>query len=374
MRLRHLAVLAVLLAQAAPPPLPARTGGHDFSELQTELERQCAAGEFSGVLLVRARGRDIFEHHCGQADIINDIANTRDTRFRIFSTSKLLTALAIMRLVELDSIDLDTPVRTYIPELPPEWSRATVAQLLNHTSGIPDHTNRLLEHFRRDHPTAMRATLAALTDEEKRLLAPSGQNFAYNNFGFELLAHAAERVEGKAFAEVVRELVFLPAGMTNASIEPPNILVGHAFPVTEPGLALGYNGAPGELTQAIAYAFVQLGAGAVRATADDFARLDEALSAGRVIRPESWERMIRDPVAPADPRLAGRGFGLGVIVAEQDGVRMHGHTGGVNGFISDFERFPDQDAMMILLSNRGFTRTAGIRGMIAETLGAAGTR
>ena len=143
----------------------------------------------------------------------------------------------------------------------------------------------------------------------------------------------------------------------------------------EAGLALGYNGQPAQLEQAINYAFVQLGAGAVRATVDDFARLDEALKAGRIVRPETWEKMVANPVSPppGDRQPAGRAFGLGVLVTHVDGVELNGHTGGTNGFISDFERFPAYDAMMIVLTNRGFTRTAWLREGVARALARGAT-
>ena len=138
--------------------------------------------------------------------------------------------------------------------------------------------------------------------------------------------------------------------------------------MTEPGLALGYNGEPGRLEQAISYAFVQLGAGAVRASVDDFAQLDEALAAGRIVSSETWAQMRANPVTPpqGSRQPAGRTFGLGVFVIEIEGVELDGHTGGTNGYISDFERFPDFDAMMIVLTNRGFTRTAWLREGVAH--------
>ncbi|WP_206185461.1 serine hydrolase [Sphingosinicella sp. CPCC 101087] len=361
--------MSTLLVGAAPVPAP------DFTALSTELERQCQSGEFSGVVLIRRRDQDLFEHECGEADILNNIANTRATRFKIYSTSKLLTALTVMRMVEQGQMQLDRSIASYVPDVPEEWSSVTLRQLLNHTSGTSDLTEQLLANFRRDHPTALRATLASITETQRQLNSVPGQTFAYNNFGFELLADAVAQASGRPFGEVVNELVFRPAGMTTANIERPNIVAGHPHMVTEAGLALGYNGEPGKLEQAINYAFVQLGAGAVRATVDDFARLDEALAAGRIVRPETWAMMLANPVKPpqGDRQPAGRTFGLGVFVTEVEGVKLIGHTGGTNGFISDFQRFPQHDAMMIVLVNRGFARTAWLREGVARALARTAT-
>lgn len=364
-RLAGLVLMGMLPSSTLSAPVSAPA--YDFAAIETQLEKECAAGTFSGVVLVRAQGRDVFEHVCGEADIVNGIANSRETRFKIYSTSKFITGLTIMKLVEMGTMELDAPVATYIPDAPPEWQAVTIRHLLNHTSGIPDLTGQLVTHFRSDHPSAMRATLAALKPEEKALKTEPGATFSYNNFGFELLADAAARAAGKPFAELVDTLVFKPAGMKTASIEAPNMELGHPVAVSEEGLALGYNGEPGKLQQANNWAFIQLGAGAVRATVDDFAALDEALKAGRILSKPSLAEMTKELV-PGVGRDAGRAFGLGVFVQEADGVRMEGHTGGTNGYISDFERYRDDDAMLIALTNRGFAKTKWLREGVAKVL------
>jgi hypothetical protein len=75
-------------------------------------------------------------------------------------------------------------------------------------------------------------------------------------------------------------------------------------------------------------------------------------------------------VAPPDGK-AGAAFGLGVAIQSPRGTAMIGHTGGTNGYITDFQRFPDEDAMMIVLSNRGTTRTAWMYDHVAAALIAA---
>ncbi len=299
------------------------------------------------------------------ADMVNGIANSRDTRFKIYSTSKFITSLAVMRLVEQGQLSLDQPVSTYVRDLPSEWSKVTIRHLLNHSSGIPDLTEKLGERFTFDHPTAMRKLFAELSSEDRTLKSAPGTTFTYNNFGFELLAEVAANSSGMTFADVVMQQIFVPAGMTHASIESPNIIMGHPQSVNEPGLAFGYNGAPGKLEQATNYAFIQLGAGAVRATVDDFIALDAAIAAGKIISHRSLDEMTR---IPADRQESGLKFGLGVFVNEAAGIKMHGHTGGTNGYISDFERYPADDAMLIALTNRGFVKTRWIREAVAKML------
>lgn len=365
--LASLLLLSSVAASAAERP--------DFRPLEAQLVTACEAGEFSGVLAVARRGEMLFQHVCGQADPVNGVANTPETRFKIFSTSKYLTAIAILRLCENGEMDLDAPIRRYLADAPSSWAGVTVRNLLNHTSGLPDLTEAMLARFSVDHPTAMKAVLNDLPEEETRLLEAPGENFRYNNFGFELLAHAAAATRGEPFDRLLDELVLKPAGMTTASVEAPNLVAGHPVAVQEEGLAIGYNGAPGALSQAENWAFIQLGAGAVRASLADMLALDRALDEGRLLKPESLAEMRAAPVVSRDGKavVGPRGYGLGVVISSAAGQAMIGHSGGTNGYIADFEQLPDQDAVLVILTNRGFTRLQALREQVGRAFTAVAT-
>ncbi|MBD3831781.1 MAG: beta-lactamase family protein [Brevundimonas sp.] len=363
--LASLLLLSPLAAFAAERP--------DFAPLEAQLVTACEAGEFSGVLAVARRGEMLFQHVCGQADPVNGVANTTETRFKIFSTSKYLTAIAILRLCENGEMDLDAPIGRYLADAPASWAGVTVRNLL--TSGLPDLTEAMLARFSVDHPTAMKAVLNDLPEDETRPLEAPGENFRYNNFGFELLAHAAAATRGETFDRLLDELVLKPAGMTTASVEAPNLVAGHPVAVQEEGLAIGYNGAPGALTQAENWAFIQLGAGAVRASLADMLALDRALDEGRLLKPDSLAEMRAAPVVSRDGKavVGPRGYGLGVVVSSAAGQAMVGHSGGTNGYIADFEQLPDQDAVLVILTNRGFTRLQPLREQVGRAFTAVAT-
>lgn len=122
-------------------------------------------------------------------------------------------------------------------------------------------------------------------------------------------------------------------------------------------------------TRAIVAAALKAGAAGPRYDTSAIA-LDAALSAGAILSPAPIDEMTRT-LLPDERPDTGRRWGLGVIVREQDGVTMHGHTGGTNGYISDFERFPDDAAMMIVLTNRGFVKTRWLADGMATMLKAA---
>jgi CubicO group peptidase (beta-lactamase class C family) len=212
MRMDVLSALAALgLAACASTPATAPPAvGIDVSAITERLDRECAEGTFSGVVAVDVADERVLTHVCGVADVETGAPVAIDARFRIFSTSKMLTALAVMRMAELEAIDLNAPIAAYLEDVPPSWSAVSVRHLLQHTSGLPDQTNALLEAWRGDHGEAIAAVLAESGD-----VAPAttpGAAWRYNNFGYELLAEAVERQRGQPFAQALQELVFTPAG------------------------------------------------------------------------------------------------------------------------------------------------------------------
>lgn len=370
-----LALLCVLLgacatARALVPAQPAR---YDFSAVDARLAGECASGHFAGIAVVRVDDREVYSRTCGTADVDAGTPITRDSRFKIYSMSKLLTALAIMRLVELDRMGLDAPVARYVPDLPATWGAVTIRQLLQHTSGLPDLTQALLEAYTTDHPSAMRVVLA---DTAKAAVPPAftpGEKWRYNNFGYELLADAGARAAGVPFEQVLQEQVFDRAGMRDAVVDRIAYTEGKRHSAADPRLVRGYNGKPGELKQALSYSFVQLGAGSAFATIDDLLALDRAIAGGRVVSADTWRAMTgtRIQTMPDDPT---RGWGLGMALRELNGMRMQSHSGGTNGYISNFVRYPESNAVLVVLSNRGFARPQWMAEAVATVLEEAGSR
>lgn len=131
------------------------------------------------------------------------------------------------------------------------------------------------------------------------------------------------------------------------------MVAGHPVAVQEESLAIGYNGAPGALAQAENCAFVQLGAGAMRASLADMLALDRALEEGRLLRPESRAEMRAAPIVSREGRavVGARGYGLGLVVSSAGGQTL----------VADFEQLPDHDAVLVILTNRGFTRLQPLR-------------
>jgi D-alanyl-D-alanine carboxypeptidase len=345
---------------AIAPPLAA---------MKQRLSADCAAGSFSGVVAVERRGKRLFLHACGWAD--GDRRRTLDpsARFRLFSISKTFTAAAILRLAERGRMNLDTPLSAYVKQVPAAWAGVTIRHLLQHQSGIADHTGKLLEAYRsgghRSHAEAMRQVLTSLRGAEAALPTAPGQAWRYSNFGYELLAHAAATVEGRPFHEVMREKVFEPAAMPSSALELPHPDTEELRTLSLPDLATGFNGTAAEpkpVTQI--YSFVQQGAGAVVAGYKDLFAFTRALRKGRLLRPETLARNERESI-PVNDSVR---YGFGWMIRKAGNCTYWQHSGGTNGYTSELAYVPDADLTIVVLSNLGFAEVAGYRRGLVEAL------
>ena len=367
---------AMVAACAAPneafAPLPAQPAGPKLvideaalAALGEQIEAQCEAGTFSGGLHVRVGSDLIFAKACSpDAD-----ASPDSDLYKIFSTSKTLTGVATLSLAQDGLLSLDAPITDYLKTAPKIWSAVTVGQLLNHSSGIPDHTGALLgrwtEHDAQSYDEAMTGLLEALAETETALASPPGAEWKYSNFGYELLALIASEVAGMPFDDVLANRVFAPAGMTTAEVAQPLIDSGEvtgSAPVA--ALITGYNGEPGSLEEATSYSFVQWGAGAVLASLADMDAFAAAMDAGELVDPAFFDaqlvkaKKVNDNVA----------YGPGVMLRMSGDCRVLQHSGGTNGYISDLSRLPDLDASVVVMSNYGFAQTRELSKAAIEAL------
>ena len=150
-------------------------------------------------------------------------AFTETTISNVGSVSKLVTAAAVMRLVEMKLIDLDAPVTTYIPEFKPlgmdtTGEQITVRMLLNHESGLESDAFRdffLGYEAPEDFPYSYRRAIDAVN--QSGVVRKPYEMFSYCNLGYSLLGIMVERAQGVSFQEAVKKLVFDPLEMNDSS-------------------------------------------------------------------------------------------------------------------------------------------------------------
>ena len=154
----------------------------------------------------------------GVTSLENPLDVTPDTLFQIGSITKTFTGTAAMRLVERGELDLDAPVRTYLPELKLSdedvAARVTTRHLLTHTGGwIGDHFDDLGSGD--DALARICASMSSLPQ-----LTPLGEVWSYNNAGFYLAGRVIEVLSGKPYEEAMQELVLEPLGLEQTFFSP----------------------------------------------------------------------------------------------------------------------------------------------------------
>lgn len=176
----------------------------------------------------------------GVTSVEHPLPVTEDTLFQIGSITKTYTATALMRLVEMGRLEVDAPVRAYVPALrlsdESVAAQVTVRHLLTHTGGwVGDYFNDF--GLGEDALSRMVASLALLPQ-----LTPLGAVWSYNNTGFYLAGRIVEAITGKSFETALKELVFDPLGLTMSFFFPHDVLthrfaVGHEIVDRQPKVA-----------------------------------------------------------------------------------------------------------------------------------------
>ena len=250
--------------------------------------------------------------------------------FRLGSVSKQFTAVAIMLLNERGAVDLDAPVKTYLPDAPATWDRVTVRQLLSHTAGIPDFT-------RFDDYEALKTRRATLSDLVARFSGrpldfEPGSRFAYSNSGYILLTAVVERAGGMTYADFVSTNLFVPLGMTATGYDAAATILprrASGYVVTDDGVA----NAP----------FVDMsipqGAGGLYSTTRDMLKWEEGLFGGQVLRSQSLT-LLTTPVR--------NDYAFGLIASQEGEHRIVRHNGAIEGFNSWMGHADDGTTVVVL--------------------------
>ncbi|WP_340375601.1 serine hydrolase domain-containing protein [Streptomyces sp. SS7] len=329
---------AVVLALATAGPLAA---GPAFAAPVTRpastLDEQALAAAITGLpdadataALVRVGGTDgTWRGSSGVHDLESGTAADPDGRFRAGSTTKVVTAAAVLRLAAEGRIDLDRPIQRYLPGLLGRQFRpVTVRQLLNHTSGIPagDGLGETFEElYAHRFDTLTPQQVAASAGAKQPEFCP-GRKQHYLNINYTFLGLLIEKVTGRSYASEATRLVLAPAGMRDTYFPgaDPRILGPHN---------LGYQAverADGttefldvtEWNQADRFA-----AGDMISTTADLERLLVVLFKGRIVPEPQLREMF---TVPAD--IPGAAYSAGLTRFELGGRVYWFKSGGRYGY------------------------------------------
>lgn len=162
---------------------------------------------------VAVDGKLVWAEGFGFADIEQCVPATPNTKFRIGSVSKPLTAAGAALLAEKKQIDLDAPIQRYVRGFPGKGYVITTRQLLGHLGGIPRDVAAENDKAN-EHPYHSVAESLKWFEDEP-LVAPPGTRFFYSTYGYVLASAAIEGASGQDFLSFMHDKVFVPLGMVD---------------------------------------------------------------------------------------------------------------------------------------------------------------
>jgi CubicO group peptidase (beta-lactamase class C family) len=330
--------------------------GDLFKQLCDQVDQAMQRFPVPGVALGVIDGDNQYTATFGVTSIDNPLPITDDTLFQIGSTTKTVTGTLAMRLVEQGKLDLDAPVRTYLPDLrlmdEDVASRVTMRHLLTHTGGwIGDYFDDFGTGDDALHKIV--SNLHTLTQ-----LTPLGEVWHYNNAGFYLAGHVIENILGRPYELAAKELVLDPLGMHMSfffahEVITYRVAIGHNNPDEEgkwatkiarpwalPRTSSPVGGIISTVKDQLRYARFHMGDG----TAED---------GTRILSPESMKLMQTPQVEAAD----GNRFGIPWFLREIDGTTIVRHGGATNGQMSAFIMAPSRRFAITILNNADLGRS-----------------
>ena len=305
----------------------------------------------SGSILIARRDEILLAKGYGLANREHGIPNTPETKFRLGSMTKQFTAMGILVLAYQGKLNLDDPLSKYLPDFP-NAEKIQLHQLLSHTSGVPSYNG--VEGYGENYikPWSIDEVIDWFKDEP--LQFEPGEDWSYSNSGYVLAAKVIEVVSGQDYDDFLRQEIFEKLEMEDTGQD--------VFTTVLPHRATGYGNAEREIYNA-PYRDMPFtsGAGSLYSTVLDLYKWDRALYTDTLVSTELLDRMMT-PVRNE--------YAYGWFVREEFGHKLVEHGGAINGFLSQSQRFVDDDLVVISLFNyeSTFWRTVN-KGLAAMALG-----
>lgn len=254
-----------------------------------------------------------------------------NTIFSIGSVSKAYTAVAVMRLVQDGKIDLDSPIKKYMKNIPQAWGDITIRQYLTHTSGIPDVKGE------KDKGSFDETLKQA--GKQPMSFTPPGKKQQYNNFNFAILGKLIEAVSGMTYLNYMTARIFKPLQMNRTGViaDAKNVALGH----------LNKKGEWKEMETHFAPGDYGIPSGGLQTTLTDFIRFSQALSSNSILNNKTTNAMW----TPYSKKLSNTP-GWHSRTAGNELVIHKGGGGTGIGSVCDFAVVPSRKLFVLVMANK----------------------
>ena len=224
-------------------------------------------------------------------------------------------------------------MKKHLPDAPAAWDKITIFHVLTHTAGIPSFTG--FPDYAKFQTLA--ATPAELVSRfrDKPLEFEPGEKWNYSNSGYVLLTLLIEKVSGNSYEQFVRENIFTPLGMKDSGYDSNSAVI----PRRASGYTLGKNGLE---NAGFVHMSVPQGAGALYSTTEDLLKWEQGLFGGKVLQAASLEKMTKP---------FKNNYALGLQVETAGGHKVIQHGGGIQGFNTELDYYPEEKLTVVVLGN-----------------------
>ncbi len=295
----------------------------------------------NGAFLVAKNGQIVFEKYDGLANFSTKDSITPDTPLHIASVSKVLTATAILKLVNANRLNLDQKVNMILKEFP--FPEVTVRMLLNHRSGLRNYayfTDRNDGVWDRHNRLTNQDILTLLATKNIGLESRTNTRFAYCNTNYAMLALIIEKITKKSYKAAMTEMIFKPLGMTNTFV--------FDYEKDKDKIVPSYKANRVEIGKD--YLDEVYGDKNIYSTVRDLLKFDRARNRKDFLEPELAKQVY---VGYSNEKEGEKNYGLGIrMINFKTGQNFYFHNGWWHGNTSSYITLPKDQVTIIALSNK----------------------
>ncbi|MNK83241.1 Penicillin-binding protein 4* [compost metagenome] len=304
----------------------------------------------NGSFLVAKNGQILFEKYNGFANKNEGTKITPETPVQIASVSKVLTATAVLKLVNAGKIDLDQKVNTILKTFP--YEECTIRMLLDHRTGMRNYayfTDRDKSIWDRHNQLTNKDILDILATKDIGLESRTGTRFSYCNTNYAMLALIIEKITGLSYKEAMSEMIFKPLGMKNTYVFDDDKDRKKIVPSYKGnGVEIGFD-----------YLDNVYGDKNIFSTARDLLKFDRARQSPDFLKPELLKQVY---TGYSNERKGTKNYGLGIrMINWETGQNFYFHNGWWHGNTSSYITLMNEGVTIIALSNKMTRNTYAVR-------------
>ena len=310
----------------------AESQAQNIAKLDSLFDTLLKNNKAMGSITISKKGNIVYSKAIGYSFIDNQekIESTTGTKYRIGSITKMFTAVMILQLMEENKISLNETLEKYFPEIP-NSKKITIANLLNHRSGIhnftsePDYLNWMVN------PKTHQEMIDIISKNNSDFEPDS--KMSYSNSNYILLGYILEKICKKPYSEILLERITSKLNLNDT-------YYGSKTDIKK-NECYSYDFLNNWLKEPETDMSIPHGAGAIVSTPSDLTRFIEALFGGKMISQKSLDKMI----------TMKDGYGLGIFPIPIGTKKAFGHNGGIDGFASMLLYSPEDSLAVAYCTN-----------------------